>query len=69
MPRTHKQRDGRVVTAPRTINVPMDIEEVRLVDDDGRLLFQIHGHVGDYGVSIWMNEDEAKAAGITARSR
>jgi len=62
---TFEQRDGKRVTAPEVIGVPMEIGNVRLIyRDDGRYAFQVDGHVGDYNVLLWLNDADAKAAGI-----
>jgi hypothetical protein len=53
--------------AVRTVHVPMLIESVRRVPDPtGQPIYQVSGFVGDYSISIWMDENEAKAAGVAA---
>ena len=54
----------------KTIHVPMEVESVRRIPDpDGKPLYQVFGYVGDYSVSIWLDEPEAKATGVAAQAK
>ena len=56
--------------AAATIHVPMEVESVRrIADPQGRPLYQVFGYVGDYSVSIWLDETEAKATGLAAQAK
>ena len=53
----------------KVIHVPMEIESVRRINNtDGKPLYQVFGYVGDYSVSIWLDETEAKATGVAAQA-
>jgi len=54
----------------KVIHVPMEVESVRRFPDgrDGRPVYQVFGWVGDYNVSIHLDEDEAKATGLAAQA-
>ncbi len=55
---------------PTIIHVPMEIESVRRIKDpNGKTIYQVFGYVGDYNVSIWLDETEAKATGLAAQSK
>ncbi len=57
------------VAMPTIIHVPMEIESVRRIKDpNGKTIYQVFGYVGDYNVSIWLDETEAKATGLAARA-
>ena len=55
----------------KTIHVPMEIESVRRFPDgrDGKPVYQVFGWVGDYNVSIYLDEDEARATGLAAQAK
>ena len=49
-----------------TIHVPMEVESVRRIPDPvGKLLYQVFG----YAVSIWLDENEAKATGLATQAQ
>lgn len=54
----------------KTIHVPMEIESVRkLTLPNGKPVYQVFGWVGDYNVSIHLDEDEAKATGLASQAK
>jgi hypothetical protein len=54
----------------KTIHVPMEVQTVRrMPDPGGEPLYQVSGFVGDYSISIWLDEDEAEATGVAALAR
>ena len=59
------------VVSMKIIHVPMEVESVRLFPDgrDGRPVYQVFGWVGDYNVSIHLDEDEAKATGLASQAK
>ena len=54
-----------------TVYVPMEVESVRRFDgkDGAPPTYQVFGLVGDYTVSIWMDENEAKAARVASLAK
>ena len=54
----------------KIVHVPMEVESVRRIPGpEGRPLYQVFGYVGDYSVSVWLDENEAKATGLAAQAK
>ena len=49
----------------KTIQVEMQVYDVRTVPaPDGTRLHQVNGQVGDYTISVWVDDAEAQRLGL-----